>query len=161
MNEGLISSFVEVKLTKPDNFLVVAETLTRVGIGSRQKKTLVQSCHILHKRGKYYICHFKEMMKLDGKQVLLTEEDIARRNSICDLLVQWQLVELIDPDKTKEPKLPANRLLVLKHSDKDGWHLSSKYTMGHKHHQRPAYANVDESAGYSGADGNTYNPDQN
>ena len=98
MNDTLIEAMVEVKLNEPDDFLKVRETLTRIGIASRKEKTLFQSCHILHKQGKYYIVHFKELFALDGKTTNFTENDTARRNSIANLLSEWELITLVDPD---------------------------------------------------------------
>ena len=98
MNDTLIEAMVEVKLNEPDDFLKVRETLTRIGIASRKEKTLFQSCHILHKQGKYYIVHFKELFALDGKTTNFTEKDTARRNSHANLLSEWELISLVDQD---------------------------------------------------------------
>ena len=110
MNDTLIEAMVEVKLNEPDDFLKVRETLTRIGIASRKEKTLFQSCHILHKQGKYYIVHFKELFALDGKTTNFTENDTARRNSIANLLSEWELISLVDSDKSSDPTVPLRQL---------------------------------------------------
>ena len=110
MNDTLIQAMIEVKLDEPDDFLKVRETLTRIGIASRKEKTLFQSCHILHKQGKYYIVHFKELFALDGKTTNFTENDQARRNSIANLLAEWELISLVEPDKSAEPTVPLSQL---------------------------------------------------
>ena len=132
-----VRDFVQVKLPKEDNFLKVKETLTRIGIASTQQKKLYQSCHILHKRGNYYIVHFKELFGLDGKPTNFSEEDRARRNTIANLLSQWGLVELVDPDKSVEPVVPLSKIKVIQFKDKANWKLESKYTIGKK--RRPHY----------------------
>ena len=105
-----LDSLVEVKLKEDEDFLKIRETLTRIGVASRKDKTLFQSCHILHKQGKYYITHFKELFSMDGKPSNFTEDDISRRNSIANLLAEWGLVELVNPEKTKEPVSLFRRL---------------------------------------------------
>ena len=105
MNENIIQAMIEVTLKEPDDFLKVRETLTRIGIASRKEKTLFQSCHILHKQGKYYIVHFKELFALDGKTTNFSENDEARRNTIANLLAEWELIELVESNKSSE--LPA------------------------------------------------------
>ena len=127
-----ISSLVEVKLKEDEDFLKIRETLTRIGVASRKDKTLFQSCHILHKQGKYYITHFKELFSMDGKPSNFTEDDISRRNSIANLLAEWGLVELVDPNKTKEPVSPLSQIKVLPHKEKDEWNLAAKYNIGKK-----------------------------
>ena len=104
-----ISEMVEITLKESDDFLKVKETLTRIGVASRKEKTLYQSCHILHKQSKYYIVHFKELFALDGKPYNFSETDIARRNTISNLLEEWSLVKLVDVEKTKDPILPLNQ----------------------------------------------------
>ena len=123
---------VEVNLSEPDDFLKVRETLTRIGVASRKEKKLYQSCHILHKQGKYYITHFKELFSMDGKPSNFTEDDISRRNSIANLLAEWGLVELVDPDKSKDPVSPLSQIKVLPHKEKDEWNLAAKYNIGKK-----------------------------
>ena len=132
MNDTLIEAMVEVKLNEPDDFLKVRETLTRIGIASRKEKTLFQSCHILHKQGKYYIVHFKELFALDGKTTNFTENDTARRNSIPNLLSEWELIKLVNPDKSAEPTVPLSQLKILSFKEKDEWDLTPKYNIGNK-----------------------------
>ena len=132
MNDTLIQAMVEVKLKEPDDFLKVRETLTRIGIASRKEKTLFQSCHILHKQGKYYIVHFKELFALDGKTTNFTENDTARRNSIANLLSEWELIKLVNPDKSAEPTVPLSQLKILSFKEKDEWDLVAKYNIGKK-----------------------------
>ena len=127
-----ISSLVEVKLKEDEDFLKIRETLTRIGVASRKDKTLFQSCHILHKQGKYYITHFKELFSMDGKPSNFTEDDISRRNSIANLLAEWGLVELVNPEKTKEAVSPLSQIKVLPHKEKDEWNLAAKYNIGKK-----------------------------
>ena len=132
MNDTLIQAMVEVKLDEPDDFLKVRETLTRIGIASRKEKTLFQSCHILHKQGKYYIVHFKELFALDGKTTNFTENDQARRNSIANLLAEWELISLVEPDKSAEPTVPLSQLKILSFKEKDERDLTPKYNIGNK-----------------------------
>ena len=132
MNDTLIQAMVEVKLDEPDDFLKVRETLTRIGIASRKEKTLFQSCHILHKQGKYYIVHFKELFALDGKTTNFTENDTARRNSIANLLAEWELISLVESDKSAEPTVPLSQLKILSFKEKDEWDLTPKYNIGNK-----------------------------
>ena len=101
-----VEDLIEIKLVEPDNFLKVKETLTRIGVASKAKKELYQSCHILHKKQKYYLVHFKELFGLNGKNFDLSEEDKGRRNSIANLLAQWNLVTIVNPEKTKDPITP-------------------------------------------------------
>ena len=127
-----ISQMVEVSLKEKDDFLKVKETLTRIGVASRKEKTLYQSCHILHKQQKYYIVHFKELFSLDGKPFNFSDTDIARRNTIANLLAEWDLVGLVNPSKTEEPTLPLNQLKILSFSEKEEWTLTPKYNIGKK-----------------------------
>lgn len=123
---------VEIRLPTPDSFLKVKETLTRIGISSRKEKKLYQSCHILHKQGKYSILHFKELFILDGKNNTFTEEDRARRNTIVNLLEEWDLIEVVDPNKSQDPVAPLNQIKILSHKEKDNWILEAKYNIGKK-----------------------------
>lgn len=123
---------VEVKLANPEDFLKVKETLTRIGIASRRDNTLFQSCHILHKRGKYAIVHFKEMFLLDGKESNFTDEDKGRRNKIINLLVEWDLIEVVDPDQIKEPIAELNQIKIVPFALLLEWNLVSKYAIGKK-----------------------------
>ena len=127
-----IDSLVEVTLTNPDDFLKVRETLTRIGVASKKEKTLYQSCHILHKQGRYYIVHFKELFALDGKPSNITESDVARRNTIIKLLKEWELVEILQPDLIENPVAPISQIKVLTFKDKDEWELTAKYNIGKK-----------------------------
>jgi len=123
---------VEVTLNEQDDFLKVRETLTRIGIASRKDKTLYQSCHVLHKQGRYYIVHFKELFALDGKPANFDTGDISRRNTIANLLSDWGLIKLVDPDKSADPIAPMSQIKIIPHKDKDEWTLEAKYTIGRK-----------------------------
>lgn len=123
---------IEVSLPSPDSFLKVKETLTRIGISSRKEKKLYQTCHILHKQGRYAILHFKELFILDGKKNTFTEEDIARRNTIVNLLEEWDLVEVINKEDSKDPVAPLNQVKILSHKEKSNWILEAKYNIGKK-----------------------------
>tara|TARA_R110002020_G_scaffold475820_1_gene712562 strand:- start:39 stop:446 length:408 start_codon:yes stop_codon:yes gene_type:complete len=127
-----IDDLVEVELLEDDDFLKIKETLTRIGISSRKEKKLYQSCHILHKRGKYYIVHFKELFALDGLPTNLTDEDIARRNTIANLLEEWELCDIVEPDVTDEPVVNIKQLKILSHKEKREWELCPKYHIGKK-----------------------------
>ena len=122
---------LEVLLVQPDDFLKVRETLTRIGVASRKDKILYQSCHILHKQGKYYIVHFKELFALDGKQADLSDNDLERRNTIAKLLSDWGLVKIIDVNKFTE-LAPLSQIKVIAHKDKHEWDLQTKYNIGKK-----------------------------
>ena len=122
---------VEVTLNEPDDFLKVRETLTRIGVASRKEKKIYQSCHILHKQGKYYIVHFKELFALDGKHTNITENDVQRRNRISQLLSDWGLVGIVDTDGLGE-LAPLNQIKVISFKDKSNWTLESKYNIGKK-----------------------------
>jgi len=122
---------LEVTLSQPDDFLKVRETLTRIGVASRKDKILYQSCHILHKQGKYYIVHFKELFALDGKPTDLTENDIERRNTITKLLSDWGLVKVIDINNMTE-QAPLSQIKVIAFKDKGEWDLQTKYNIGKK-----------------------------
>ena len=123
---------VEIRLKKDDDFLKVKETLMRIGIASKKDKTLYQSCHILHKRGRFAIVHFKELFVLDGKPSDISENDIARRNTIVNLLSQWELIEVIKPLTSEDLLAPLNQIKVVKHSEKPQWNLVAKYSIGKK-----------------------------
>ena len=124
-------SMLEVTIKQPDDFLKVRETLTRIGVASRKDKTLFQSCHILHKQGKYYITHFKELFALDGKKSTLTSNDIERRNTIAVLLQDWNLIDIVDKTRV-ENKAPLSQIKVLPFKEKKEWTLSAKYNIGKK-----------------------------
>ena len=120
---------LEVSLKEPDDFLKIRETLSRIGVASRKERKLYQSCHILHKQGRYYIVHFKELFALDGKETNLSENDIARRNTIANLLRDWGLVEVIG---TSEPVAPLSQIKIISFKEKDEWMLETKYNIGKK-----------------------------
>jgi hypothetical protein len=125
-----IDEMVECTLAEPDDFLKIRETLTRIGVASRKDKTLFQSCHILHKQGRYFIVHFKELFILDGKPTDFSENDQARRNTISNLLVEWSLIKLVNSDQTAELVVPLNQLKILSYKEKDEWTLTAKYNIG-------------------------------
>lgn len=125
-----LNSIVEVKLKQEDDFLKVRETLTRIGVASRKDMTIYQSCHILHKQGRYYIVHFKELFALDGKPTNFDENDISRRNTIVNLLTEWGLVENLNEKKTQEPVAPLSQIKVLSYKEKDKWNHVVKYNIG-------------------------------
>ena len=122
---------VEVTLNEPDDFLKVRETLTRIGVASRKEKKIYQSCHILHKQGRYFLVHFKELFALDGKHANLTSNDVQRRNRIAQLLADWGLVGIVDPDRIQDIA-PLNQIKVLSFKDKGDWILETKYNIGAK-----------------------------
>ena len=122
---------VEVLLEKEDDFLKVRETLSRIGVASKKDKTLYQSCHILHKQGRYFITHFKELFALDGKEADLTENDLKRRNAIAKLLSDWGLVKLLD-ESIEEDTAPMSQIKILSFKEKDEWTLVTKYNIGRK-----------------------------
>ena len=125
------NQMVEVTLNEPDDFLKVSETLTRIGVASRKEKKIYQSCHILHKQGRYFLVHFKELFALDGKHANLTSNDVQRRNRIAQLLVDWGLVGIVNSD-TIQDVAPLNQIKVLAYKDKGDWILETKYNIGSK-----------------------------
>lgn len=127
----MIETLIEIGLEQPDDFLKVKETLTRMGVASRKERKLFQSCHILHKQGKYYIVHFKELFALDGKPTDFSENDEARRNSITNLLQEWGLVSIVSGN-TLENIAPLNQIKILPYSEKEEWELIPKYNIGKK-----------------------------
>lgn len=126
-----IEDLVEVLLKERDDFLKVKETLTRIGVASKKEKKLYQSCHILHKQGKYYIVHFKELFSLDGKPTDLTENDIARRNTVANLLQDWELIKIVS-EKPLEPVVGISQVKIIPHKEKHEWELVPKYNIGAK-----------------------------
>lgn len=133
MEEDIFDGYgVEVSLKKPDDFLKVKETLTRIGISSKRSNTLYQSCHILHKQGRYVIIHFLELFELDGKKSNFSEMDESRRNTITKLLSDWGLVEIVDDDFEELPLCPVSAIKIISFKDKDNWVLKSKYQVGSK-----------------------------
>ena len=131
LTEWTPSSMLEVVLNEPDDFLKVRETLTRIGVASRKDKKLYQSCHILHKQGRYFIVHFKELFLLDGKKSDLEESDIARRNTIAQLMSDWGLIT-IDGNAKLDPLAPLRQIKIISFKDKDAWELCPKYNIGNK-----------------------------
>lgn len=131
-----IEDLLEIRLKNEDDFLKVKETLTRIGVASRKDRTLYQSCHILHKRGKYYIVHFKELFALDGKSTDFEENDLGRRNSIARLLEEWDLVEIVNPEQSEYPSALLSQIKIISYREKDDWELTAKYNIGKK---REAY----------------------
>ena len=128
----MIESMVEVKLLHEEDFLKVRETLTRIGVASRKDRTLYQSCHILHKQGKYYIVHFKELFALDGKPTNFSDDDKGRRNTIANLLAEWELVQLVDLEKSAAPIAPLSLVKIISFKEKAEWSLVTKYNIGRK-----------------------------
>ena len=128
--EEIVKGLVEVTFPEKDDFLKIRETLSRIGVASRKDKELFQSCHILHKRGKYYITHFKELFKLDGKPSNLDESDIARRNTIVSLLEQWKLVSVVNKTQIEDQKAPLSQIKIIPFREKSEWKLTTKYSIG-------------------------------
>ena len=131
MNEWTVENMVEVTLTQPDDFLKVRETLSRIGIASKKDKKLYQSCHILHKQGRYFIVHFKELFGLDGKQTNFSLEDKQRRNTIVKLLLDWDLIKVLDESKVAD-QAPLSQIKVISYKEKSEWVLETKYNIGKK-----------------------------
>lgn len=134
--EDLIESFIEIKLKSAEDFLIICETLKRCGVASKQEKRLIQSCHILHKKQRYFILHFKELFLLDGKPSSLSQDDIARRNTIANILAEWNLLELVDAEKSKSPITPLSNIKIISAKEKKDWILESKYTIGNKNSKK-------------------------
>ena len=129
---NILDKLVEITLPNEESFLKVKETLTRIGIASKKEQKLYQSCHILHKQGKYYIVHFKELFMLDGKINDFSDEDKARRNTIVKLLEEWSLLKPLSADMIAEPTAPLSQIKILPHKDKGEWELIAKYSIGKK-----------------------------
>ena len=129
---NVIDNLIEVTLPNEEDFLKIKETLTRIGVASKKDRKLYQSCHILHKQGKYYIVHFKELFALDGKPSNFSDEDKGRRNAITNLLVDWSLIKLAEEGSTKEPLTPLSQIKILPFKEKDEWNLVTKYNIGRK-----------------------------
>ena len=132
-NKINVDDLVEIKLKDDEDFLKIKETLTRMGISSRKENKLYQSCHILHKKGRYYIVHFKELFELDGLESDMDETDEGRRNTITNLLVEWGLCELVDEEQTKDPVISLKQMKILSHKEKSDWELCPKYHIGKKY----------------------------
>jgi hypothetical protein len=127
-----LSELVEVTLKDPEDFLKVRETLSRIGVSSKKENILYQSCHILHKQGRYYIVHFKQLFLLDGKKSDFSEDDQGRVNTISNLLDEWELVDLVEPEKSESPVAPLSQIKIISFKEKDEWRLVTKYTIGRK-----------------------------
>ena len=127
-----VENMIEVKLRSAEDFLKIRETLTRIGVASRRDKVLFQSCHILHKQGRYYIVHFKELFALDGKPTNFSDEDKARRNTITNLLAEWELIDVVDTSRTTDLIAPLNQIKIISHKEKNDWKLEAKYNIGKK-----------------------------
>lgn len=130
-DSGILDTLIEVQLKEPDDFLKIKETLTRIGVASYKQKKLYQSCHILHKRGKYYIVHFKELFALDGKESSLSKDDVERRNTIANLLEDWGLLKIQNKKMVSE-KAPLDSIKIIHYNEKPNWQLESKYNIGSK-----------------------------
>ena len=128
--DQITKDLVEITFPHKDDFLKIRETLSRIGVASRKEQELFQSCHILHKRGKYYIVHFKELFQLDGKPTNFDESDVARRNTVVDLLKQWNLLSVVNPSLIEEPKAPLSQIKVIPFKEKSQWKLTTKYSIG-------------------------------
>jgi hypothetical protein len=124
---------VQIKLRNNEDFLKIRETLTRIGVASRKEKVLYQSCHILHKQGLYYLVHFKELFILDGKPSNFSDEDLARRNTIANLMHEWELFDIVDKQKTEAPVAPISQIKILPYNEKEDWELVAKYNIGKKY----------------------------
>lgn len=129
---SLIETLVEVRIGEEQDFLKIKETLTRIGVASRKDNKLYQSCHILHKQGKYYIVHFKELFALDGKPTDFSDEDKGRRNTIINLLQDWDLIKVVDARQIDDPRAAMSQVKILPHKDKGQWELVAKYNIGRK-----------------------------
>ena len=127
-----LDNLVEVTIAEDEDFLKIKETLTRIGIASRKENKLYQSCHILHKQGKYYIVHFKELFALDGKPTDFSDEDKGRRNTIVNLLKEWDLVSVVNLEKIESPRAPMGQIKIIPHKEKSEWVLEAKYKIGRK-----------------------------
>ena len=127
-----VENLIEITLAEKDDFLKIRETLTRIGVAAKKENVLYQSCHILHKQGKYYIVHFKELFALDGKPSSIVDNDIARRNTIVNLLSEWGLIKIVSPERIEEPRAPLSQIKIIAHKDKNDWELVAKYNIGKK-----------------------------
>lgn len=133
LEDSTLSKFIEIRALNNDDFLKVKETLTRMGVPNKEKNVLYQSCHVLHKKGKYYIVLFKELFQLDGRETDITEEDYARRNTIAKSLEKWNMIKILNPEVCASPILGGRQgLTIIQFSEKSKWTLSPKYTMGKK-----------------------------
>jgi len=126
-------NLVEIKLRNNEDFLKIRETLTRIGVASRKEKVLYQSCHILHKQGLYYLVHFKELFMLDGKPSNFSDEDLSRRNTIANLMHEWELFDIVNKEQTETPLAPISQIKILPYNEKEDWELVAKYNIGKKY----------------------------
>ncbi len=126
-------NLVEIKLRNNEDFLKIRETLTRIGVASRKEKVLYQSCHILHKQGLYYLVHFKELFMLDGKPSNFSNEDLSRRNTIANLMHEWELFDIVNKEQTETPLAPISQIKILPYNEKEDWELVAKYNIGKKY----------------------------
>ena len=129
---NILETLIEVKLKEQDDFLKIRETLSRVGIAAKKERKLYQSCHILHKQGKYYIVHFKELFALDGKPTNFSDEDRGRRNTVVALLDEWGLITIVNPSSIESPRATLNNIKILPYGQKEEWELCAKYNIGRK-----------------------------
>jgi hypothetical protein len=127
-----LDELIEVTLREPDDFLKIRETLSRIGVASKKDRTLYQSCHILHKQGRYFVIHFKQLFLLDGKKSDFSDEDRARLNTIANLLAEWKLLTLVDTKKSADPVAPLSQIKIISHKEKNDWILVTKYNIGKK-----------------------------
>lgn len=127
-----LDELIEVTLNEPDDFLKVRETLSRIGVASKKDRTLYQSCHILHKQGRYYIVHFKQLFLLDGKKSDFSDEDKGRLHTVANLLHEWRLIALVDVEKSKDPVASLSQIKIISHKEKNDWILITKYNIGKK-----------------------------
>ena len=152
-------NLLEIRLKESDDFLKIRETLTRIGISSRKDKTLYQSCHILHKRGLYYIVHFKELFTLDGLESNFSHNDLGRRNRIATLLQEWDLCEIVNPEKCEEPIALMGQIKILPHKEKKSWKLQPKYHIGRSNENHIEESTNDGTWEYY-EDGDDYEDDE-
>lgn len=132
MTDNVLDTLLEIELFDPDDFLIVKESLERIGVSPKGKKELYQSCHILHKQGKYYLVHFLEMFLLDGRKSTISEGDYARRNRIARLLEDWELCKIVNPEKFESPMAPMNHIKVISHNERKDYKMIAKYRIGSK-----------------------------
>jgi hypothetical protein len=142
-----IENLVEILLAEKNDFLKVRETLTRIGVAAKNQNILYQSCHILHKQGRYYIVHFKELFELDGKPSNMSDNDIARRNTIANLMAEWGLCKLVDAAKSISPVAPLSQIKILPHKEKADWQLVAKYNIGSKKRVEGIVGSIGQCAG--------------
>lgn len=135
--EKVLCGLIEITLAKRDDFLIIEETLSRIGVAVPRDKTLYQSCHIFHKQGRYYITHFKQMLQLDGKQTNFSEDDHARVNTIANMLARWKLLTLVDPVKSLSPTVSYKQIDIIPYREKKEWNLVTKYSFNKRKKEAP------------------------